>query len=59
MRYFKNLTVEGVEIDQKITDLSRKYFELPEEVTVTTYDGRAYLQAVDKKYDVIIIDSPS
>ena len=57
MRYFKNLTVEGVEIDQKITDLSRKYFELPEEVTVTTYDGRAYLQAVDKKYDVIMVDA--
>ena len=45
------------EIDEKITDLSRKYFSLPEDVPVTTYDGRAYLQAVDEKYDVIMVDA--
>lgn len=56
-RYFDNATVEGVEIDQKITDLAEAYFELPESVAVTTYDGRAYLQAVDKKYDVIMVDA--
>ena len=27
---------------------------LPDDVKVTTYDGRAYLQAIDEKYDVII-----
>lgn len=48
---------EGVEIDQKITDLSRRYFDLPDDISVTTYDGRAYLQAVDKKYDVIMVDA--
>lgn len=57
LKYFKNLTVEGVEIDQKITDLAGKYFDLPAGVEVTTYDGRAYLQAVDKKYDVIMVDA--
>ncbi len=56
-RYFDNVTVEGVEIDQKITDLAHEYFELPEEVKVTTYDGRAYLEALkaEKKnttYDI-------
>lgn len=55
--YFDNITVEGVEIDQKITDLAREYFDLPEEVEVTTYDGRAFLNAVDKKYDVIMVDA--
>lgn len=55
--YFDNFSVEGVEIDEKITDLSGKYFDLPEDVKVTTYDGRAYLQAVDKKYDVIMVDA--
>lgn len=55
--YFDNLSMEGVEIDEKITDLSRTYFDLPEEVKVTTYDGRAYLQAIDKKYDVIMVDA--
>lgn len=57
MKYFDNVTVEGVEIDQKITDLAHVYFDLPESVEVTTYDGRAYLQAVDRKYDVIMVDA--
>ncbi len=58
-RYFENVNVEGVEIDQKITDLAHEYFELPEDVKVTTYDGRAFLQGLDKdiKYDVIMVDA--
>ncbi len=56
-RYFDNVQIEAVEIDQKITDLAEKYFELPEDVKVTTYDGRAYLNAIDEKYDVIMVDA--
>ncbi len=56
-RYFDNVVVEGVEIDDKITDLAHKYFELPMETKVTTYDGRAYLAAIDGKYDVIMVDA--
>ena len=55
--YFDNVNIEGVEIDDKITMLAEKYFDLPKDVTVTTYDGRAYLNAVDKKYDVIMVDA--
>ena len=56
-RYFDNLTIEGVEIDQKITDLAGEYFALPDDIDVYTYDGRAYLNAVDQKYDVIMVDA--
>lgn len=56
-RYLQEAQVEGVEIDKKITDLAHKYFGLPEDVKVTTYDGRAYLQAVEEKYDVIMVDA--
>lgn len=56
-RYFYNMQIEGVEIDEKITELAGRYFELPEDIQVTTYDGRAYLNAVDKKYDVIMVDA--
>lgn len=55
--YYGDMPVEGVEIDEKITDLARTYFELPEDVPVTTYDGRAYLNAIDRKYDVIMVDA--
>lgn len=57
MNYFEGINAEGVEIDEKITDLSRKYFDLPENVKVTTYDGRAFLNVSDKKYDVIMVDA--
>ncbi len=55
--YFDNLNFEGVEIDEKIIALSREYFRLPETVGVTLYDGRAFLNAADKKYDVIMVDA--
>ena len=56
-RYFDNLSFKGVEIDEKIIDLSRKYFELPESVEVELYDGRAYLNAASEKYDIIMVDA--
>jgi spermidine synthase len=56
-RYFDNIDVEGVEIDEKITELAHRYFELSESSRVTTYDGRAYLNADSKKYDVIMVDA--
>lgn len=56
-KYFGNMNIEGVEIDEKITKLSRKYFALPDDINVTTYDGRAFLNASDRKYDVIMVDA--
>jgi len=56
-KYFGDMNIEGVEIDKKITDLAHQYFELPENIDVTTYDGRAYLQSIEKKYDVIMVDA--
>ncbi len=56
-KYLGNMNVEGVEIDSKITKLAREYFHLPDDVNVTTYDGRAFLNAIDKKYDVIMVDA--
>lgn len=56
-RYFDNVTAEGVEIDGKIIRLATKYFDQPEDMKVTEYDGRAFLNAVDKKYDVIMVDA--
>lgn len=50
-RYFGEMSIEGVEIDAKITDLAHKYFDLPEDIEVTTYDGRAYLEAIKSEDD--------
>ena len=56
-RYYPGMRVEGVEIDGKITDLAHRYFSLPDDMTVTTYDGRAFLNAVKDRYDVIMVDA--
>lgn len=55
--YFPGISVEGVEIDEAITDLAHQYFALSEDIPVTTYDGRAYLYADDGQYDVIMVDA--
>ena len=55
--YLENISAEGVEIDGKITNLAHEYFELPEDIPVTEYDGRAFLNVCEKKYDVIMVDA--
>ena len=56
-RYLGDVDIVGVEIDEKITKLAIEYFELPADVPVITYDGRAYLNAIEDKYDVIMVDA--
>ncbi|MEA4814854.1 MAG: fused MFS/spermidine synthase [Oscillospiraceae bacterium] len=56
-KYFPYSEIEGVEIDEKITSLADKYFDMPDDIDIATYDGRAYLSAVDTKYDVILVDA--
>ncbi|MDR1193276.1 MAG: fused MFS/spermidine synthase [Peptococcaceae bacterium] len=55
-KYFPSLSVEGVEIDAKIVALAEEYFQLPENVAVSVYDGRAYLQN-SGLYDLILVDA--
>ena len=56
-KYFPDSRIKGVEIDEKITALAKKYFSLPNEVEVVTYDGRAFLQSDKNIYDVILVDA--
>ena len=55
--YFPNTSIEGVEIDKKIVDLAYQYFDLSLNVKVHITDGRAFLDAQNKKYDVIMVDA--
>ena len=57
-KYLGDMNVEGVEIDEKITQLSRKYFSLSEDVPVTTYDGTGYdatLIGYDESNDIAVL----
>lgn len=55
--YYPNMSIQGVEIDQSITNLAGKYFDEPSDIPVSTYDGRAWLEGSDEKFDVIMVDA--
>ena len=54
--YYPGISVEGVEIDEKIADLAHEYFNLSEKTEVHVADGRSFL-ATAGKYDVIMVDA--
>ncbi|MBR5044922.1 MAG: fused MFS/spermidine synthase, partial [Clostridia bacterium] len=56
LKYTPDFSIEGVEIDRKIIDLTYKYFDLDPSVKVVEYDGRAYLENAGI-YDVIMVDA--
>ncbi|MFT8703883.1 spermidine synthase [Bifidobacterium aquikefiricola] len=55
--YYPSMSITGVEIDQSITNLAHRYFSEPDDIPVSTYDGRAWLASDKKTYDVIMVDA--
>lgn len=56
--YSSNIT--GVEIDQKIIDISKEYFGITDDIeTLVCDDGRYYLNHDTGHYDVIMVDAYS
>lgn len=51
--------ITAVEIDQKIIDLSYKYFKMNKDVKVICDDGRNYIARDTNKYDIILVDAYS
>ncbi len=56
-RYYPGSEIDAVEIDGKISELAYEYFDMSRDINLSEYDGRAYLNAIDKKYDVILVDA--
>ena len=56
---YPNNTIDVVEIDKKMTELAKEYFELQENPRLGIYhqDGRTYLNSCSKKYDAIFVDA--
>ena len=52
------IPIDGVEIDPKIIEVGRKYFNMNEpNLNAIAQDGRYYLTTTSKKYDLIGIDA--
>jgi spermidine synthase len=58
-KYIPNVSIDAVEIDQKIADLAYEYFNLQEdEANVFVNDGRSFLSTPDaRQYDIILADA--
>jgi spermidine synthase len=55
---YPGIEVDGIEIDQAIVDVGRKYFALTDAVAnVTVADGRYAIETTDKTYDLICLDA--
>ncbi|HCG99684.1 MAG TPA: hypothetical protein DE036_07840 [Actinobacteria bacterium] len=55
----ENIALDSVEIDQAVIDVAYDYFDMPRRESFRTIamDGRMFLQATDKQYDVIMLDA--
>ncbi|MDD5447282.1 MAG: fused MFS/spermidine synthase [Methanocellales archaeon] len=49
------IDVDSVEIDPKVVDVAKNYFDFEGGVIVD--DGRHYVRYTDKKYDIIVLDT--
>ena len=51
--------VDAVELDERMADVAKKYFDLNEKVNVTIDDARHFVrsQVLGKKYQVIVLDA--
>jgi spermidine synthase len=58
-RDFRDLRLQGVELDPVVRDVAYRYFELPRDprLRVAIDDGRRYLARHDRRWDVILIDA--
>jgi spermidine synthase len=56
---YPGVRIDGVELDEKITDAAQRYFHLDAipGLRVVTADARAYLLTTDRRYDLICIDA--
>jgi spermidine synthase len=52
----KGFSVDAVELDQRIIEVAKKYFNLETGIRVYCDDARHYLNTCQKKYDIILFD---
>jgi spermidine synthase len=58
-RDYPRVRIDAVELDPEIVEIARVLFALPEDprIRVSVGDGRAFLEASDETWDVIVVDA--
>lgn len=57
IRFLSNCNIDVVEIDLKVEEICRNYFELPKDINVYIDDGYNFVMNTSNKYDFIIVDA--
>ena len=59
LEFYPNKNLDVVEIDEKMTELAKRFFRLTDDPRLTSYhqDARVYLNSTEKKYDAILGDA--
>ncbi len=52
----KGYVVEACELDERMHEVSKKYFGLSPKISVMIDDARHYIETTQKKYDLIVFD---
>lgn len=53
-----NLKIDGVEIDSKVAQIAKDYFDINEQnINISVADGRQFINGTNEKYDLVIIDA--
>lgn len=56
----KSISIDGVEIDKKVVDIAKKYFDLNlSNLNIHVADGRIFARLSQEKYDLIFVDAYS
>ena len=57
-RDYPDMTIDSVEIDPTVIDVSQRYFGLPEDVRLRVFnqDARRFVQGSTDTYDIVIVD---
>jgi spermidine synthase len=58
MNYFYKPQIDSVEIDPKVTEISKQFFDVPDDKNINIFnqDARVYMNNNQKKYDAIFVD---
>lgn len=58
-KHYPDVTVDGIEIDEKTIELGKEYFSLEDDnrTNIIIDDARRYLKTTDSTYDIVIIDA--
>jgi spermidine synthase len=58
---YPNMTIDVVEIDPEVVKAAKIYFDVPEDLRLGIFvkDGRAFLDAANKTYDLMVLDAYS